>query len=141
MHFVTGGAFNGKRGWVKKYYPSYDWISLYDGDDLRNDFSHMNSSILVIEGIETWFKKLCYEMDVTEAICEWRTMLEKWEEWECKDPNRQVIIIGTDITKGIVPIEKIDRNWRDLTGWAYQDLTHKSNRVDIIWYGLCHRMK
>jgi adenosyl cobinamide kinase/adenosyl cobinamide phosphate guanylyltransferase len=50
-------------------------------------------------------------------------------------------VIGSDITKGVVPLEKENRIWRDLTGWAYQDTAAKAEKVDIIWYGLNQTMK
>ena len=32
-------------------------------------------------------------------------LLEKWQMWERAKQGRKVILIGSDITKGIVPIE------------------------------------
>ena len=52
-----------------------------------------------------------------------------------------VILIGTDITKGIVPIEAENRVWRDVTGRVYQDTVSICNRVDLIWYGINKRLK
>lgn len=56
-------------------------------------------------------------------------------------PSRKLVIIGTDISKGIVPLEKENRLWRDFTGWVYQDLVAKAERVDVIWYGINQIMK
>ncbi|WP_394172482.1 hypothetical protein [Guptibacillus hwajinpoensis] len=51
------------------------------------------------------------------------------------------MIIGTDITQGILPFEREEQDWRELTGWAYQDLTDAADRVDVIWYGLNQQLK
>ena len=53
----------------------------------------------------------------------------------------RIIVIGTDITKGIVPIEKENRVWRDLTGRVFQDTASICERVDLIWYGISKRLK
>ena len=55
--------------------------------------------------------------------------------------GRMVILIGSDITKGIVPIEAENRVWRDVTGRVYQDTVSICNRVDLIWYGINKRLK
>jgi adenosyl cobinamide kinase/adenosyl cobinamide phosphate guanylyltransferase len=72
---------------------------------------------------------------------EWRERLEKCMQWEREITGRQLVVIGSDITKGIVPIDKEDRKWRDMTGWVYQDIVKKSERVDLIWYGINQQLK
>jgi len=132
MHFVTGGAFNGKRAWVKKYTnEDVHWVSSYQGEEFPTPFP-FNGKV-VLEGMEQWTKKCTREY--------WQDHLKHWEAWEKESPKRQVIIIGTDIMKGIVPMEKEDRNWRDLTGWVYQDIVYLSSRVDVIWYGINQTIK
>lgn len=133
MHFVTGGAFNGKRKWVKEKYPEAKWVSAYNNDSFG--FDNYESTIIVLEGIETWVK------DLSISRQEWREVVEDWLKWEQADLTRKVIFIGTDITKGIVPIEKEHRQWRDLTGWVYQDIVSVSNQVDVIWYGISKTIK
>jgi adenosyl cobinamide kinase/adenosyl cobinamide phosphate guanylyltransferase len=34
-----------------------------------------------------------------------------------------------------------NRLWRDVTGWAYQDLSAMADKVDVIWYGLNQTIK
>lgn len=130
MHFVTGGAFNGKREWVKKQYPQGKWFSAYNDDPLINDLSNIHDSLIILEGMEVWIR----ENNFTRA--DWKNYVENLRAWENKGLGRQVVIIGTDITKGIVPIEKEERNWRDLTGWVYQHIAAVSDRVSVIWYGI-----
>ncbi|WP_156289608.1 bifunctional adenosylcobinamide kinase/adenosylcobinamide-phosphate guanylyltransferase [Oceanobacillus salinisoli] len=141
MRFITGGAFNGKRAWVKKNYPEAEWISAYKGEPLVENFGVLQSSAVVLEGIELWTKELSAKMTINQAREYWRKVLEDWLEWENLASNRKIIVIGTDITKGIVPMEKENRNWRDLTGWVYQDLSFRCERVDVIWYGINQTIK
>lgn len=51
------------------------------------------------------------------------------------------MLIGSDISKGIVPMAAEDRWWRDTTGWVYQDLVSAAERVDVIWYGISQKLK
>lgn len=135
MHFVTGGAFNGKRRWVRKMYPDAKWISAHEGESLLEALDFINSSIVVLEGLETWIK------DYSLSREEWKKIILDWEKWEQEKFGRQLVLIGTDIGKGIVPLEKENRNWRDLTGWLYQDIAAVSEKVDVIWYGINQTIK
>lgn len=118
---------------MKEKYPEAKWISAYQNDSFG--LGSYESSIIVLEGIETWVKNLSISRE------KWREMIEDWLKWEQEEPSRKVIIIGTDITKGIVPIEKEHRQWRDLTGWVYQDIATVSSQVDVIWYGISKTIK
>lgn len=146
LHFVMGGACNGKAEWVRIHYdecqyPRESWIKAYECSyyDWLNEDS--DSSLVVIEGIEYWIRELSlqYESDAVRRI--WKEALLKWDRWEKEGWRRKVVIIGSDITRGIVPVEKLDRKWRDDAGWAFQDTVQLCDRVDHIWYGMGQRIK
>lgn len=142
MHFITGGSFNGKRAWVKKTYGlTGTWLSAYQDKTLTDDFTHINSDLLVLEGIEIWLKELTKAYDSYRSREIWIDTITQWLTWEETEHQRKLVVIGTDITKGIVPVEIENRLWRDVTGWAYQDLAGKADRVDVIWYGLNQTIK
>lgn len=141
MHFVTGGAFNGKRAWVKKRYQEAHWISAYNHDPMPADFQKIDENLIVLEGIEIWLRELTKQYDAKECRERWNQFLNYWLTWENLKGPRKVVIIGTDITKGIVPMEKENRLWRDVTGWAYQDLAEMAEKVDLIWYGINQTIK
>ncbi|MCQ6279213.1 bifunctional adenosylcobinamide kinase/adenosylcobinamide-phosphate guanylyltransferase [Bacillus sp. EB600] len=144
MHFITGGAFNGKRAWVKNTYQVNEhdgWISAYENELLPLDLTKIDQDLLIFEGIEIWLKTLTEQFDLNECRAFFNRCLDHWLAWEKSKVVQQLVLIGTDITKGIVPLEKENRVWRDLTGWAYQDIAAKSDRVDVIWYGLSKTIK
>ncbi|WHY02973.1 bifunctional adenosylcobinamide kinase/adenosylcobinamide-phosphate guanylyltransferase [Neobacillus sp. DY30] len=142
MHFITGGAFNGKRAWVKENYGvTGTWISAYQNHVLSADIDHIQSNLLVLEGIEAWLKELTKTYDADSCRDIWNSTFSHWLNWEEAETNRNLVVIGTDITKGIVPMEKENRLWRDVTGWVYQDIGAKADKVDIIWYGLNQTIK
>ena len=102
---------------------------------------HLDENVVVIEGIEQWIKELLIEFEAEAVRGKWQALLEKWQIWESTDQGRMVILIGSDITKGIVPIEAENRVWRDVTGRVFQDTVSICNRVDLIWYGINKRLK
>jgi adenosyl cobinamide kinase/adenosyl cobinamide phosphate guanylyltransferase len=126
---------------VKNRHPQSEWHSAYEGDRLVPDSFTLQSRVLVLEGLEEWIKQCISDRKPEEFRSNWRNILREWQQWEQMDSGRHVIFIGTDITKGIVPMEKENRIWRDMTGWVYQDLAACCERVDVIWYGLNQTIK
>jgi adenosylcobinamide kinase/adenosylcobinamide-phosphate guanylyltransferase len=117
------------------------WFSAYHGDNLPARLNQLEGNAIVIEGIEQYIKEDCAKLDMHTCRSAWRKMLDDWKIWEESGRNRLLVIIGTDITKGIVPLEQENRDWRDLTGWIFQDISSKADRVDVIWYGLNKQLK
>jgi adenosylcobinamide kinase / adenosylcobinamide-phosphate guanylyltransferase len=143
VHFVKGGAFNGKRKWViQKYGEDVDWRSMYTANpDIASwEQCSSHSSIVVLEGVEQYIKKAFVNNHPSFPKQTWCAFLDTWRKWESED-ERTVIWIGTDVTKGIVPIDPLERTWRDYTGWAYQELVRYCNTVSVIWYGIEQRLK
>ena len=141
MHFVTGGAFNGKRAWVKKTYTGAYWLSAYENFSIPTELDDIKGNLLILEGIEMWIRELTEQYDTIQCRDIWNRCIEDWQNWELAKPNRRLVVIGTDITKGIVPVEKENRLWRDVTGWAFQDIAARSSKVDLIWYGINQTIK
>lgn len=137
MHLVTGGAFNGKKQWVKEAYSlgekRHIWHSFYHAGQLEK----WTEPIVVLEGIERHVRRLVEkEEDAESARQVWNEQLTGWIDWESKEKNRQLILIGTDMTKGVVPANAFDRRWRDATGWCFQAAAKQACQVIQIWYGL-----
>ena len=143
MHIIIGGAFNGKRKWVNEYYKNKDEIHWFSGtiEELQEALANKETGIVAIEQIERWTKQWLVEHSLDEAREVGREWIQAFSQWEQENPVRRLVLVGTDFSKGIVPIEKEDRDWRDLTGWFYQDLVKEATRVDEIWYGLGQQLK
>ncbi|MFC5714168.1 bifunctional adenosylcobinamide kinase/adenosylcobinamide-phosphate guanylyltransferase [Thalassorhabdus alkalitolerans] len=138
MHFITGGAFNGKRQWVKETYlhesqREYVWACAYDGDSLSCDDS--SQDIMILEGMEHWMKQCAGNYGAVLSS------IEHWLEWERNKEGRLLLIIGTDISKGIVPVDEEDRTWRDETGRLYQYMVKKSEKAYVLWFGIAKLLK
>ncbi|MGG1574750.1 bifunctional adenosylcobinamide kinase/adenosylcobinamide-phosphate guanylyltransferase [Fictibacillus sp. NRS-1165] len=142
MHFVTGGSFHGKAKWVQEHYSASrvaeGWFNGYE--DASWETRDFTTSLVVLEGLEQLVKKVVEE-NVSGGRAALRGKLKHWLDWEASEPDRRLVLIGTDIGKGIVPLEKENRLWRDVTGWFYQDVVMAAERADVIWYGLPQALK
>lgn len=147
MHFITGGYFNGKAKWVRDQFglserSDYLWLSAYQSNKLELPFQNKEIQLLIIEGVEQYIKKwIDLDIDIQIIRAQAKDLVEKALNWEQAHKNNELILIGTDISKGIVPIEKKDRQWRDITGWVYQDIVTTSDSVYMVWYGISKRIK
>ncbi|AEH47392.1 bifunctional adenosylcobinamide kinase/adenosylcobinamide-phosphate guanylyltransferase [Parageobacillus thermoglucosidasius] len=138
MHFIVGGAFQGKRKWARAYYrvegrKDVVWCNGYEREYGEPDVN-IRERIVVFEGLEAAIRRI-------PDVAHWKRMFRIWHEWEQQGAGRTVVWIGSDITQGIVPVEKEERLWRDVTGWCYQQLAQLCDRVDRVWCGLAERMK
>lgn len=145
MHIVTGGAYNGKTAWVRDYYQwekqeNGYWFNAYEKEPFPVDLSEA-CRLVVVEGVEQMVFQWMEDKTLDNAREHGREWIRKWIDWEQASSGRQLIVIGTDISKGIVPMEPSLRKWRDLTGWFYQDVVEKSDRFDIVWYGIGKQLK
>ncbi|MCA1037401.1 bifunctional adenosylcobinamide kinase/adenosylcobinamide-phosphate guanylyltransferase [Bacillus infantis] len=142
MHFIIGGSFNGKAAWVKRQYEgeTIAWHNAYIGERLP-EASRAAPNCVILEGIEQWIREDIKRMDKDPARSLWKVRLDDWLRWEAGVQERKLVLIGTDITKGIVPMEKQDRDWRDAAGWIFQYAAAAAERVDLIWYGIGRKLK
>lgn len=124
MILIFGGAYNGKLELIKrKYKISDEEIFFCNDENLRYDKK-------VISGLHI-FTKMCVinKINSLELLKKNINLLE------------DKIIICDEINSGIVPMEKIDREWREETGRVLQFLTQNSSQVFRIFFGLEERLK
>ncbi|MFT8320218.1 MAG: bifunctional adenosylcobinamide kinase/adenosylcobinamide-phosphate guanylyltransferase [Bacillus sp. (in: firmicutes)] len=146
MHFITGGSFNGKKRWALNFYQlTFDKeemkvVRFYDKEDIE-DLLEVTKPFLLLEGIEYWIRHKIMTLEEDKIYDYFYTFFKRLKDWENSGDNHQVILIGSDITKGIVPIKKEDRLWRDVTGRIFQEAVRMADRVDVVWYGLHDQLK
>jgi adenosylcobinamide kinase / adenosylcobinamide-phosphate guanylyltransferase len=123
MHVIIGGAHNGKREFVRKLLSEED-ISWYEGE-----VPAPGNDAVVLAGLENWL-----------AQCELSE--EKATDFIIKAvENRRAIVILTDISRGIVPIDANLRKLRDTCGRVYQRLFAEASEVTKVWYGIPQNIK
>ena len=87
-----------------------------------------------MEGLEWMIKHRLQEESLEQTIVYMKTFVEELLQWERIEKNRCVFLIGSDITKGIVPIDKEDRMWRDATGLIFSRSLKK--QIEWMLYGM-----
>ncbi|MFJ8067170.1 bifunctional adenosylcobinamide kinase/adenosylcobinamide-phosphate guanylyltransferase [Psychrobacillus sp. NPDC096426] len=124
MHVIFGGAFNGKRAYVERFVQERN-VQWLDAETDRLVLSPQ-TEVLVVYGVEYLLEPKCTEL---------LKMLELWDE------QAEVVIIATEIGRGIVPMEASMRELRDDVGRFYQQLFTKAESVTRVWYGITQTIK
>lgn len=126
MIMITGGAFQGKKDFVKKFF-SIGENDILNGADCNYDkiFSakcvcnyHLFIGRLMNEEIDP--------LKFTEKICK---------------KNSDIIIIMNEIGCGIIPLEKSERIWREQVGRAGCIIAESSSDVFRICCGIPTKIK
>lgn len=105
---------------------------------IKNENADVNNivnvnDIVIINHLHLWVKDLLRE-GMEEAAVQ-STILS----WVATHPN--TILICDELGNGIVPLEKMDRIWREQTGRLMIELAKQAERVERILCGLGQRLK
>ena len=115
----------GKQDYAYKLYGSFERVY-----DLACEHPEAITSPGLIVNLHMGVKDLLVrEIDVLEFFRERINIL------------RACVIIGDEISGGVVPVDKFEREWRDVTGKLYQYLAEEAEIVDRVFAGLPLRLK
>ena len=124
MILIFGGAYNGKLEFVKEKYQ----LSENDIFFCTNQKLQFNKKVLC--GLHIFIRDcVLNNINSLEVLENNITFL------------KDKIIICDEINSGIVPMEKMDRAWREETGRALQFLTKQSSSVHRVFFGLQEQLK
>src|SRR5699024_8315908 len=117
----------------------HDLITWYNGytDSLIMPTNTVMNTV-IIYGLDHIVRSFMEADQPRDAFNQWLTY---WLQWEQQDASSYLYVIGSDVGKGIVPIDEDERHFRDLVGWCFQDVAKKADRMDIVWYGLHKQLK
>lgn len=124
MIVVFGGAYCGKLEFVRKKFNILEDDIYYFKDE------KLNLEKNVLSGLHIFVLK-CLEKG-HEPL----EILKKNKEF-----LKNKIIICDDINSGIVPMEAINRRWREETGKCMQYLITKSDDVYRVFFGIDKKIK
>lgn len=135
MHVILGGAHNGKRAFVKQQISNFEQgkVHYYDGE-LPNVKPACDNEIYIISGFE---KMIRPNIEQPEELVAQRIFERIFELAQ----TNQVYCICTDMSRGVVPLEKEARQLRDTCGRLYQKLCANATTVTRIWYGISQQLK
>lgn len=124
MILIFGGAYNGKLEFVKEKYDI----------DTEEIFFCTNENL-------NFKKKVLCGLHIFTRTC----VLNNINSLQILENNMDIlkdtIIICDEINSGIVPMEKLDRAWREETGRVLQFLTKNSSSVYRMFFGLEEQLK
>ncbi|MDN4493262.1 bifunctional adenosylcobinamide kinase/adenosylcobinamide-phosphate guanylyltransferase [Ureibacillus aquaedulcis] len=135
MQIVIGGAYNGKRKFVKDRLANQLSGNYYFFEGIiPNETKFYKEDVIIIGDFE---KIILQKIHLDEeAIAE-----EIFNNLYRLNQQVQVICICTDIGRGIVPLLKEERKLRDACGRLYQKLFSESESVVRVWYGIPQVLK
>lgn len=124
MRVIIGGAYNGKRAYVKRELLGKQSFQWFEGELPTGSIDNV-----VVTDLDKWLAR--FESDENTAIQSVIAALE----------NKNSIVVLTDIGRGIVPMNPKDRELRDRCGRLYQRLMKEADEVIQIWYGIPKKIK
>lgn len=124
MIFILGGAYQGKLDFVKKEY------GIIEEDVFSCNGSEIDFSRRCIYGLER-FSLAC----IREGKDPIAYLKDNREQWEGS------VLICRDIFCGVVPLEKENRVWRQVTGRLCQYCSKEAAQVSRIFCGLEQQLK
>jgi len=131
MQAIIGGAYNGKRKFVREQLGEH-LAFFFEGEIPEGPFT--KEEYVVIGGFEKFISQY-NELSEDEIVEELMKKLMKLDE------TTNLICICTDIGRGIVPLSKEERHLRDTCGRLYQRIFEKSEKVIRVWYGIPELLK
>lgn len=124
MRIIIGGVYNGKRAYVKERLVGGEAFTWFAGELPTGTVENV-----VVTDLDKWLMQ--FEGNEETASQMVMNALE----------NRNSIVILTDMSRGIVPIDAKDRALRDACGRLYQKLIAQAEEVIQIWYGIPKKIK
>ena len=125
MHLILGGRYMGKESYARDLYKNF--AEFYN---LEIDSPEKISSPGLITNLHMGVKFL-----LGKNLNPLEFFMSKLEIL------RESVIIGDEISSGVIPIDEFSRKWRDETGRLYQFLASQADIVDRIFAGLSLRLK
>lgn len=148
MHIVIGGACAGKRDAVARQYPLAQWVC---ADEIAIHLvqhapapepggSRAGGDVVVISG---WLDEIGRRIEhETSDDCLRAVLTDSLDELVAieRQQDIEVVVIISEVGRGIVPLALEARRLRDLAGWFAQDAVKRAERVWYVRHGLVREL-
>lgn len=124
MILIIGGAYQGKLDFAKTTL-GIEGSQVYTCTGREIDFS-----LRCVDHLEE-FAYACVQAGL-DPIARFRESREQW---------RDSVLICQDVFCGVVPMDPVQRQWRQVTGRLCQYLAGEADRVSRVFCGLEQRLK
>lgn len=130
MQVIIGGAYNGKRKYVKEKLLNrvVGKINFFEGE-IPEKSLFSKDDIVIVGNFEKIIRQKVHLDEETIAKEIFIKLMEL-------NSRVRVVCVCTDIGRGVVPLLKEERKLRDACGRLYQRLFSESKDVVRIWYGV-----
>ena len=135
MKLIIGGAYQGKLAYAQKRYEmEHGWIdgAVCDLKEIENCGGIFYFHEYVKRLLPLWEGKI--QLNSIEQLAE--TFAE-----ELVSKNPRIVIVSNELGYGIVPIEKSDRLWREVTGRICTSLAMRADEVIRVVCGVGVQLK
>ncbi|HIT64383.1 MAG TPA: bifunctional adenosylcobinamide kinase/adenosylcobinamide-phosphate guanylyltransferase [Candidatus Ventrimonas merdavium] len=131
MELYIGGRGQGKFDYARELHPDERW-NVLDGETVSLDltFGKMPGERAVIDHLHLWVKRCLQQGAEPEDA------LEGFLEWE---PD--CILICGEVGNGIVPMDPLERAYRERVGRIQIRLAARADRVERVFCGIGQRLK
>lgn len=127
MILIIGGMAQGKLEYVKKTYQNKN-LKIFEALLPVSEEENI-VDFLVVHHLNDWIRE-----NGTKEECR-----QKLEACIKKFPN--LIFISDEVGSGIVPLEKEERQWRDMVGALQVELAEKADEVVRVLCGMGQKIK
>ncbi|MGC6517026.1 MAG: bifunctional adenosylcobinamide kinase/adenosylcobinamide-phosphate guanylyltransferase [Candidatus Puniceispirillaceae bacterium] len=112
-----------------------DWHTIQEPVDIITKLQDLSADdVVLVDCLTIWLNNLIhYEKDCDSAIsslCDWLI-----------SPHCHVILVSNEIGLGLVPMDKLSRHFRDLSGVMNQSVAKATQNVTFVAAGLPLSMK
>lgn len=134
MELFLGGCYQGKKEYVLKLHPECKG-QVIEGENLPADWDGMIKELQefenpVIDHLHLWVRKCLEQQADVKQLSD--QLLEAY-------PG--LIFICDEIGNGIVPMDALERDYREQTGRLQIRIAEKAERVERIVCGISQRLK
>ena len=139
---VLGGAFQGKTKWAREYWkiPKKDCFDIREGDfNKERERLYQAKLVAHIEKMVEWY---CQDEVEEKSQTSLQDLEKCWIKIEkmWKNGNYPVLIVD-EMGYGMVPMERTDRRYRELTGRITCKLAEQADEVYRVIAGIPQRLK
>lgn len=134
MELFLGGCYQGKLDYVKKIHPECEG-QILEGCELSLEKEKLLQEVTafskpVINHFHEWVKRCLAEQAEPEKLT--LALIQQ---------NLNLIIISDEVGNGIVPMDAMEREYRERTGRIQIMIAERAERVERVLCGMGQRLK
>lgn len=135
MYVILGGAYNGKRAYVENLIAQLPQKkTVFCNGVLPSEREGIQNKRFIISNFE---EIILPQLHVPEE----QLAHQIFDQLGRISEQAEVFCICTDMSRGVVPLEKEARQLRDTCGRLYQRLCQEAKTVIRVWYGIPQYIK